>query len=288
VKDIPSGLLSHYAATNLTLAYCILVTRTDGQSFRFTSLDRPLSVLGEVYEPGLDVTSIAQQAGLAVNNLEISVQYTSGFARADFLAGRWDGAAWELFQLNWALPGDGSNTIGHYVTGDLKPGRLACTIELRALSQYLQQPINMVTSKTCRARFADHPTPLPSALCRLDAATFSFTGAITSTSGNQQAADATMTQPDDYFADGLLSFDTGPNAGISRKVKVHDASSNGASYTFALPFPFAIEVGDTYTAIAGCRKRLEEDCRDKFDNVLNFQGEPHLPGPDLATARPDV
>ncbi len=49
-----------------------------------------------------------------------------------------------------------------------------------------------------------------------------------------------------------------------------------------------IQVGDTFDVIAGCRKRLTEDCKVKFNNVLNFQGEPHLPGIDRLTAMADV
>jgi hypothetical protein len=46
-------------------------------------------------------------------------------------------------------------------------------------------------------------------------------------------------------------------------------------------------VGDTYSVHAGCRKRLAEDCLAKFDNVLNFQGEPHRPTVDDLTASPE-
>ena len=56
--------------------------------------------------------------------------------------------------------------------------------------------------------------------------------------------------------------------------------------TLVLAMPAAVQVGDTFSIVAGCRKRLE-DCRDKFDNVLNFRGEPHRPGVDALTAAPE-
>ena len=46
----------------------------------------------------------------------------------------------------------------------------------------------------------------------------------------------------------------------------------------------AIAIGDAFTAVAGCQKRHDVDCRDKFGNLLNFQGEPHLPGIDALTS----
>jgi len=41
-----------------------------------------------------------------------------------------------------------------------------------------------------------------------------------------------------------------------------------------------LTAGDTYTASAGCRKRFDTDCKTKFSNVVNFRGEPHVPGND--------
>ena len=84
----------------------------------------------------------------------------------------------------------------------------------------------------------------------------------------------------DYFTDGIVTFTSGSNAGLSAKVKTHFDSG---TFLLALPLVTPVLPGDSYTAVAGCRKRLE-DCSAKFNNVLNFQGEPHLPGVDQITA----
>jgi len=49
--------------------------------------------------------------------------------------------------------------------------------------------------------------------------------------------------------------------------------------TLALPMPYTIAVADTYSIAAGCDKSFTT-CRDRFDNVLNFRGEPYVPGVD--------
>lgn len=54
----------------------------------------------------------------------------------------------------------------------------------------------------------------------------------------------------------------------------------GGVFTLALPMFATSVVGNTYSVVAGCHRRLVEDCFTKFDNVLNFQGERHLPGLD--------
>ena len=81
---------------------------------------------------------------------------------------------------------------------------------------------------------------------------------------------------DDWFANGLASWTSGNNDGLQVKVKT---STSGHALTLSLPMLANITVGDTLTLVAGCQKRLT-DCATKFSNVLNFQGEPHLPGID--------
>lgn len=58
----------------------------------------------------------------------------------------------------------------------------------------------------------------------------------------------------------------------------------GGVITLSLPMLLTVAVGNSFSIVAGCRKRLAEDCVAKFNNVLNFQGEPHLPGIDQLTA----
>ena len=51
------------------------------------------------------------------------------------------------------------------------------------------------------------------------------------------------------------------------------------------PTPFPVAPGEAAELRQGCDKRLDT-CRERFANVLNFRGEPHLPGNDLLTRYP--
>jgi uncharacterized phage protein (TIGR02218 family) len=46
-------------------------------------------------------------------------------------------------------------------------------------------------------------------------------------------------------------------------------------------------VGDIFTIIAGCDKTLAI-CRDKFDNIINFRGDPFVPGTDALLDYPGL
>ena len=82
------------------------------------------------------------------------------------------------------------------------------------------------------------------------------------------------TESPSWFDEGQITFNSGANIGFVGKIKVF----SGGSFTLTQQTPVPLAIGDTYTAIAGCRKRFTEDCHDKFDNVLNFVGEPHRKG----------
>ena len=280
-KSLPSGLAAHYAQPATALCQCLEVIRTDGQALRVTNAQRDLVVAGQTYraEPGLDVGDVVATAGFAVDNLTLTVipDDTAGASRvtrADLLAGRWTGATFRLFECAWSDPTHGVNTLRTGTVGEVQLARGSFVVELRGLKQALQQPVGDMTSRTCRARLGD-------ARCTVDLAPWTHAGTVSASAGAQQFTASALAEPADYYVEGEVAFTSGANAGLSRKVKAYTA---GKVFTLALPLPAAIAIGDAFTAVAGCQKRHDVDCRDKFANLLNFQGEPHLPGIDALTS----
>lgn len=288
-KSIPSGLAAHYAGNATSVVHFLRITREGGEVFGFTSHNADLTVDSQLYRsgPGLDVTSVVTSAGFDVDNLELTtLDDGSTFSRAEVLAGLWRNAAFVISKGNWAQPSDGLEPV---IAGTIGEGTLrssSLVFELRGLQQYLQQPLGDVSSKTCRAHFADFPSVNNNNRCRLSPATYTFSATVTSVASNQQFTASALTQAADYFAEGIVSWTSGPSAGLRQKVKTH---ATGGVLTLLLPMLLTVSVGDAFEVIAGCRKRLDEDCRDKFGgNVLNFQGEWHRPTTDDLTKAPET
>ncbi len=280
---IPPDLLAHYQGTETTLAWAIKITRTDAAVYGWTSADHDATISAVLYRsaPGLDVASFATSAGLAVDNTEITIlPDDTVITRADLLAGRWNDAEYVLFRYNWADIGDGIEvrSVGHIGEAQSRGGVFVA--ELRGLQQYLQQPVGSVSTKTCRARLGD-------ALCSVNTAAAAYTkaGTLTHVTSKQVFRDSARAEAADFFGEGVLTFTTGDNIGLSQKVKAHAADG---TFTLSLPMIMPVQVGDAYSVVSGCRKRLDEDCATKFGNVLNFQGEPHRPTIDELTSAPEV
>jgi len=275
MKTLPTGLAAHVLLGSTTLAYVLKVVRKDAVVFAFTSADQNVTLSGVLYlaAPGLNISSIALTAGLSVDNLELTtLDDGSTFTRADVLGGRWNNADFTIGRYNQATPANELDVIMAGTIGQVQLQRGYIVAELRGLQQYLQQPVGNVTSKNCRARLGD-------AMCTVNLASYTVTGSVTTASSNGVFTDSSKAQAADYFNEGVLTWTSGPNNGLAQKVKTF---ASGV-FTLSLPMISTIGVGNTFSVYAGCQKRLAQDCVAKFNNVLNFQGEPHLPGIDTVT-----
>jgi len=284
MKTLPALLEADYAAGSRYIGHLLKITRRDGTIFGFTSASADVTIDGVAYSaaPGLYVASLVQSASLTVDGTEITtLDDGSVFDRADVLGGLWRNAAFVISKYNYSTPANGVEPLMAGSFGNVSIERGQVVIELRGLQQMLQQPVGAVVSKTCRSRFGN----ANGARCGLVLATYTFAFTITAVTDNQTFVCAALdgVHAADYFGEGDLSFVTGNCAGLQQKVKTYLA--NG-TFTLVLPMFKALQVGDTGTVVAGCRKRFAEDCVAKFNNALNFDGEPHLRGMDTLTAPP--
>lgn len=315
MKTIPAALQAHYDSGGLCVASALLIRRQDGKVFAFTSHDLPLVMdvspwgvdeAEQVFDSaqGLDVSGIVSTAGFNVDNLEITtLDDGSLFVREEVLAGMWQNAEFWLFRYRWdvLLP-----TIANDVEvlmrgwlGEITLGTSTLTVELRGLKQKLQQSVGMVSQKTCRSRLG----AVGLGQCNRDLADLTHAVEVVSVTDKRTFVIAQLPVqpppdpdaqpgdplpplvqppafPDDYLGEGMVTWTNGANTGLSQKVRTHTAAG---VVTLVLPMVLPIAVGDQLTVVAGCRKRLMEDCKAKFGNVLNFQGEPHRPSPDELT-----
>lgn len=90
---------------------------------------------------------------------------------------------------------------------------------------------------------------------------------------------------DDWFNGGALIIEDGANAGAVREIK--DWTQATGLVELYLPMPFTIYPGQKVRLYPGCDKRLTT-CVSRFDNVLNFRGEPFVPGQDEVSKTPNA
>lgn len=282
MKTFDAGLAAHYALANTTLAMFLEVERRDGVFLRATSASRDVVVDGETYlaTRGLDMSTIESSSGLAVDGLQLSIFPDADIPEVDLVAGLYDFARYRIFETSYVDPTIGINLLRRGWLGNVDTARVGYTVELRSLRQALQQQLGGVTSKTCRYRFGSQAMPL--GLCTIDIATRTFTYLVTAVASRREFTCSAAVEADDFYKEGLARAIDGASAGYEQKVRAFAAGV----VTLALPMPFDIAIGDTFELEEGCQKR-REDCVDK-GNILNFGGEPDVPGNDALTADPEA
>lgn len=89
---------------------------------------------------------------------------------------------------------------------------------------------------------------------------------------------------DDWFKYGVVEFQVGSNGFKAFEVKQYTQSTH--TVELFLPPSYEVTAGQLISITAGCNKNVQSACRDKFDNVVNFRGEPFIPGTDQVLDTP--
>lgn len=84
---------------------------------------------------------------------------------------------------------------------------------------------------------------------------------------------------------GVVTWLTGDNVGKSMEMKSYDETASMVTLWLEMEFP--IQAGDKFFYYQGCDKR-RDTCHNTFGNILNFRGEPDMPGMDALLSYPDA
>lgn len=268
--------------TTTTLARAWAVSRGDGLTLGFTDHDQALRFDGVEFRPdsGLSAKAVVQGAGLAVDNTEAEgLLSDDAITEADLMAGLWDGAEVQLWEVNWRRVAS-RRVLFRGALGEVTRQGRAFRAELRGLGEALNRPLGRVFHPRCSAVLGDGQ-------CRakLDAPGYAASAAILEVDEGQVFIFAGLPGFDArWFERGTLTVTSGAAKGLSGVVK-RDVAVPGGGREVELWTGLGImpKAGDTVRLVAGCDKQART-CRLKFNNFLNFRGFPHLPSEDWLIA----
>lgn len=272
MKNITGALAAHLASEVTTLASCWKLTRRDLAVMGFTDHDRDLAIDGISYKAatGFTPSAVENSASFSVDNLDMEGMLSAGsITEADILAGLYDFAEIEVFQVNYADPAQGVLRLRRGWLGEVGLRRQEFVAEVRGLTQKLSQTTGELFSPSCRASLGD-------ARCKVAMEAHTVSGSITAVASSMRFTDAARTETAGLFTAGKVTFTSGASQGLSMEIKEY---GGGGEFTLALPMPYALLPGDSYSASKGCDKTLAT-CFSRFNNVVNFRGEPLVPGLD--------
>jgi len=232
---------------------------------------------------GYEFTGLSTTAGTAPSVIDLRgvVDDATGYLdRAEIESRVWDNASAYVFATTWSAPTEDEEPLGKFLLGKAKLQDDRYVFELMSLIDAANQSTGRTISPLCPWTLFDEtldgvvipwersrctgPRSNPDGPALAD---FKVTGTITHVTSRSVFRDSARAEAADWFGAGSIRLTSGNNAGLlSEEIKRHEADGTVELYQ---SWPYPVQVGDAYEMIPGCRKRREEDCRDKFSNAIN-------------------
>lgn len=274
---------THLKSGVTTLCWCWAITRTDGVRLGFTDHDLGVSFDSINFEPeaGFDATALQSKLGISADNSEVMGALSSKcISHKDVHAGRFKGAAVQIWRVNWR---DVTQRKLHFSgqLGEITHDETHFTAELRSLSDRLNQSNARRYLRQCTAQLGDSG-------CKFDLN--SPNAQRTSTVSHSPERNIIYTAQIEglaagWFNAGRLKLTSGDNQGIDRIIAHDKIEGNQRCFILTQDLPYDIKDDVTLHLTLGCDKTTQQ-CRDKFSNLLNYQGFPFIPGEDWMFAYP--
>lgn len=292
--SVDAALQTLLASRQFYFADLYTFTLSNGSVQYVTSIDVPLTwdVVNQTAtgagakiftSTGLLLTrnKLTWERGISVDELDITVACrTATIGSLSWIAaavnGGLDGAWCELDRLflNPSIAGAGSLCLFYGPVTDVDPvSRTSMVIKVRDILDLLSQqwPINLVLPNCCWQLYG--------AGCTLAKASYGTWGTVASGSALTMCQ-TNLTQPDQYFNNGVITFTSGPLSGLFRTIQWYD-NANGQVYP-AVPFPSVPAAGVTFNIWPGCDHTLGAYGCGKFGNQANWRGFPYVPVPETS------
>lgn len=283
MSGLDPALGTHLAQGVTTICRCWALRRRDGAVMGFTDHDRMLVFDGIAFraDTGLSALALQQTTGLAVDNTEAMGALSDAAIREDEIeAGRYDGAEVRAWLVNWQDVA-ARQLVFRGTLGEIRRAGRAFEAELRGLTDALNVPLGRVYQKGCSAILGDDA-------CGFDlrASGFFAERPAEEVSGTRVFRFAGMGGfAEGWFRHGVLTVLGGAAQGLQGLIKRDQTEDGLRVIELWHPLRAVILRGDDLRLEAGCDKRMQT-CRMKFDNLLNFQGFPDIPGDDWTITDP--
>lgn len=270
------------AADQLCMTDLVTITTLSGVVLRQTLGDVDLYVNGVYYDSNLKMVRDKTRliAGVEVDTLSVTIypeptNYIGGIPLSQAVrAGILDGAAFKL-ERAFFVP-DWSTFLFSVIRFS---GKIA------DIEDFTRSEIPLTINSDIQILNVMMPRDVYQPGCRrvlygagCDVVKASFATNATVLSGSTSSAlHGALGGPERAFTLGTVTMTSGENVGLSRTVKYYAA---GVFY-LVLPLPKKPNVGDTFTAFAGCDRTLAT-CTSIFSNSAKFSGEPYVPAAETA------
>lgn len=258
-----------------TRILCLRIEPVSASPIYLTDYPRDLVMSAKTYlsTSGYEFTGYSATADFSPAALDLEgISGAAGISRAAVASGVFDGARCYIFATSWAAPVEDEEPVTAGVFGKTTLRDDRYQIAGMSLIDALNQSVGETYTAACPKTFCGQEY----GGCMASLAANTVTGTLTHVTSASVFRDSARGEAADTFGAGTIQFTSGANANLKPlEIKIHAADGTITTFdgTYYLP-----AVGDAYSMVRGCRKRLT-DCQSRVggSNVVNFGGFLYIP-----------
>ena len=275
MKNITNDLKSVFENETTNIVKCWKITFKDNTNLTFTTNDENILYENVLYNSlsANDVDNIKSNIDIKEDHFEIVNIISSNLInKDDILNGKYDSAKVEIFLLDIQNLDKGKVVLLSGKISNIELKDDVFTAKVVGLKDEINKTIGEKYSPLCRCNFCD-------SRCKLSKNNFTFSGTITNVIDEVSFItnnEIILSKSSGYFDYGIIEFTSGNNIGQKMEIKQYDSGK----FILQLNLPKNLSVGDNFNLVTGCNKEFSTCC-NKFNNAINFRGEPHLPGMNI-------
>jgi uncharacterized phage protein (TIGR02218 family) len=266
MKILEENTLERLKSNDFHFIKCFKIRLKNQEVLAYNESSKNLLIDGLLYSAtgGFNLGNIEQFNDISENNLSIiGFVDNENISEQDIVTGRFDGAEIDIFMLDLKNINGEKIYLSKGYFKEIRSVDNKFYVKIEGALSLLKKTIVETYSPTCRACFCDNR-------CKLNIDDYTLEGEI----GDVYEKTSFFSQnlvnfEKNYFKYGIVTFADG-----GQRIEVKE-SKDGVIILNHTPY-FNINVGDSFTIGGGCDKTIET-CASRFNNNLNFRGEPNIP-----------
>lgn len=269
MRNIGNNLKDSLNRNAINLIKCYDIELRDNKKLFFTNNQIDITYNNVVYTSsnGVDIRTIYNNINLEIDETNISGFIDSDIiSEKDIITGKFDNASIEIFLLDMDTKEKISIFCGFIFSISYENNMFLAKVKDKKM--LLEKAFSESYSPLCRCSFCDLK-------CNLNKKDYTIIGVVSKVINQFEFYTSTqdiISKSSDYFSNGSIKIINGKNKDMITEIK----KSDGEQLILKFKFPFEINIGDKFELTVGCDKEFNT-CISKFNNAINFRGEPNLP-----------
>lgn len=270
MRNISGSFKNYLENDSIILKKCFKIKLKNGIVLAFTDFSEDIEFESISYKSfGIDNKKYSNFSDITTDDTEVIATIDDSNIKKEFiLSNDFDDAEIDIFFVNTEHLDYGSIILTSGFIDSVSTVEDRIYFNIKGKLSLLEKTIGDTYSPLCRAKFC-------SKKCSLDILNYKFTGKITNVIEDTvfyTDSSTIKSKEKDYFKYGYLEFTSGENTGRTIEIK----QSESGNITISTSLPKKIKIDDSFDIFTGCDKKFETCC-SKFNNAINFRGEPDLP-----------